>query len=79
MGAGLLHMQAKVQPPYSTEELSELGASRIVNELIHEESYVCGGANYRGEIVTAETTARRDQLWSEIVRRLTALEQMGDE
>lgn len=75
-GAGLLHMQARVQPPYAADELRAMSGNDLLGELIHEELWVVGGANYRGETVTTETTKRRDQLRGEIAFRLDLIDTM---
>jgi hypothetical protein len=69
-------MQARVQPPYAPDELRAMSGNDLLGELIHEELWVVGGANYRGETVTTETTARRDQLRGEIAFRLNLIDTM---
>lgn len=74
MSGGLLHMQARVQAPYAPDELRAMSGDDLLHALLHEEHWVVGGANHRGEIVTEETTARRDQLRGEISRRLKLID-----
>ena len=69
-GPGLLHMEARVRPPFTDAELRGMGADELFDQFLHEDRWVVFGANYRGEIVTRDTTARRDQLMEEIRSRL---------
>ena len=77
--SGLLQMSARVQPPPSRTELRDMNADELLSSLIHEELWVVGGANDRGEIVTAETCARRNVFRAEIRRRLQLLDDLREE